>query len=187
MPQPVPLPSRRRIMATFQPSLTRSSAPSVVGHESTHTQHVLPCWPLTLLFSGLTAGISMVLAMPPDGLPAVHRRSPGPHLVRAAEGGAFGLMDCGPVFGITGLLGFGARPDSLPLPRPAERVEHRDDRPRWNGNHLPRPVRLCAHHPAGLQLPRRLPVHRLRGGPGGRGGQPLPCRSRSSRSSSRRW
>ena len=95
-------------MATFQPSLTRPSAPSVVATNRL-IRNTYSLLALTLLFSGLTAGISMVLAMPP----MAYLLSIGGALVliwfvlpKAARS-AHGLWV---VFGITGLLGFGLGP-----------------------------------------------------------------------------
>ena len=94
-------------MATFQPTLARS-APSVAATNRL-IRNTYSLLALTLLFSGLTAGLSMALAMPP----MVHLLSLGgallliwfvlPKAARSARG-------LGVVFAITGLLGFGLGP-----------------------------------------------------------------------------
>ena len=94
-------------MATFQPSLARSAPAAAATNRLIRNTYSLLA--LTLLFSGLTAGLSMILAMPP----MVHLLSLGGALVliwfvlpKAARS-AHGLWA---VFAITGLLGFGLGP-----------------------------------------------------------------------------
>ena len=94
-------------MATFQPSLSRPATSVVATNRLIRNTYSLLA--LTLLFSGLTAGLSMVLAMPP----MAYLFCIGGALVliwfvlpRAARS-ANGLWV---VFGITGLLGFGLGP-----------------------------------------------------------------------------
>ena len=94
-------------MATFQPSLGGSVTSVVTTNRLIRNTYSLLS--LTLLFSGLTAGLSMVLAMPP----VAYLFSLGGALVliwfvlpRTARS-AKGLWT---VFGITGLLGFGLGP-----------------------------------------------------------------------------
>ncbi len=94
-------------MATFQPSLSRPATSVVATNRLIRNTYSLLA--LTLLFSGLTAGLSMVLAVPP----MAYLLCAGGALVliwfvlpRAARS-ANGLWV---VFGITGLLGFGLGP-----------------------------------------------------------------------------
>ncbi len=94
-------------MATFQPSLARS-APSVVATNRL-IRNTYSLLALTLLFSGLTAGLSLLLAVPP----MAHLLCLGGALAliwfalpKAARSG-HGLWV---VFAITGLLGFGLGP-----------------------------------------------------------------------------
>ena len=94
-------------MATFQPSLSRPATSVVATNRLIRNTYTLLS--LTLLFSGLTAGLSMVLAVPP----MAYLLCAGGALVliwfvlpRAARS-ANGLWV---VFGITGLLGFGLGP-----------------------------------------------------------------------------
>ena len=94
-------------MATFQPSLSRPATSAVATNRLIRNTYSLLA--LTLLFSGLTAGLSMVLAVPP----MAYLLCAGGALVliwfalpRAARS-ANGLWV---VFGITGLLGFGLGP-----------------------------------------------------------------------------
>ena len=94
-------------MATYQPSLSGSATSVVATNRLIRNTYSLLA--LTLLFSGLTAGLSMVLAMPP----VAYLFSLGGALVliwfvlpRTARSAA-GLWT---VFGITGLLGFGLGP-----------------------------------------------------------------------------
>ena len=94
-------------MATFQPSLSRSATSVVATNRLIRNTYSLLS--LTLLFSAFTAGISMVLAMPP----MTYLLSVGGALVliwfvlpRTARS-ANGLWT---VFAITGLLGFGLGP-----------------------------------------------------------------------------
>ena len=94
-------------MATFQPSLSRPATSVVATNRLIRNTYSLLA--LTLLFSGLTAGLSMVLAVPP----MAYLLCLGGALVliwfvlpRAARS-ANGLWV---VFGITGLLGFGLGP-----------------------------------------------------------------------------
>ncbi len=94
-------------MATFQPSLSRPATSVVATNRLIRNTYSLLA--LTLLFSGLTAGLSMVLAVPP----MAYLLCAGGALLliwfalpRAARS-ANGLWV---VFGITGLLGFGLGP-----------------------------------------------------------------------------
>lgn len=94
-------------MATFQPSLSRPATSVVATNRLIRNTYSLLA--LTLLFSGLTAGLSMVLAVPP----MAYLLCAGGALVliwfvlpKAARS-ANGLWV---VFGITGLLGFGLGP-----------------------------------------------------------------------------
>ena len=94
-------------MATIQPSLSRPATSVVATNRLIRNTYSLLA--LTLLFSGLTAGLSMVLAVPP----MAYLLCAGGALVliwfalpRAARS-ANGLWV---VFGITGLLGFGLGP-----------------------------------------------------------------------------
>ena len=94
-------------MATFQPSLSRPATSVVATNRLIRNTYSLLA--LTLLFSGLTAGLSLVLAVPP----MAYLLCLGGALVliwfvlpRAARS-ANGLWV---VFGITGLLGFGLGP-----------------------------------------------------------------------------
>ena len=94
-------------MATFQPSLSRPATSVTATNRLIRNTYSLLA--LTLLFSGLTAGLSMVLAVPP----MAYLLCAGGALVliwfvlpRAARS-ANGLWA---VFGITGLLGFGLGP-----------------------------------------------------------------------------
>ena len=94
-------------MATFQPSLSRPATSVVATNRLIRNTYSLLA--LTLLFSGLTAGLSMVLAMPP----MAYLLCAGGALVliwfvlpKAARS-AHGLWV---VFAITGLLGFGLGP-----------------------------------------------------------------------------
>ena len=94
-------------MATFQPSLSRPATSVVSTNRLIRNTYSLLA--LTLLFSGLTAGLSMVLAVPP----MAYLLCAGGALLliwfalpRAARS-ANGLWV---VFGITGLLGFGLGP-----------------------------------------------------------------------------
>jgi len=94
-------------MATFQPSLSRPATSVVTTNRLIRNTYSLLA--LTLLFSGLTAGLSLVLAVPP----MAYLLCLGGALVliwfvlpRAARS-ANGLWV---VFGITGLLGFGLGP-----------------------------------------------------------------------------
>ena len=94
-------------MATFQPSLSRPATSVVATNRLIRNTYSLLA--LTLLFSGLTAGLSMVLAMPPMaylfciGGALVLIWFVLPKAARSANG----LLV---VFGITGLLGFGLGP-----------------------------------------------------------------------------
>ena len=94
-------------MATFQQSLSRPATSVVATNRLIRNTYSLLA--LTLLFSGLTAGLSMVLAVPP----MAYLLCAGGALVliwfvlpKAARS-ANGLWV---VFGITGLLGFGLGP-----------------------------------------------------------------------------
>ena len=94
-------------MATFQPGLARPAVSTPVTNRLIRNTYSLLA--VTLLFSGLTAGLSMVLAMPP----MAYLLSVGGALVlvwfvlpRTARS-AHGLWT---VFAITGLLGFGLGP-----------------------------------------------------------------------------
>ena len=94
-------------MATFQPSLSRPATSVVATNRLIRNTYSLLA--LTLLFSGLTAGLSMVLAMPPMaylfciGGALVLVWFVLPKAARSANG-------LWVVFGITGLLGFGLGP-----------------------------------------------------------------------------
>ena len=94
-------------MATFQPSLSRPATSVVATNRLIRNTYSLLA--LTLLFSGLTAGLSMVLAVPPMaylfciGGALVLVWFVLPKAARSANG-------LWVVFGITGLLGFGLGP-----------------------------------------------------------------------------
>ena len=94
-------------MATFQPSLTRSAPSAVATNRLIRNTYSLLA--LTLLFSGLAAGLSMVLAVPP----LAYLLCTGGALVLVwfvlpkAARSAHGIWV---VFAITGLLGFGLGP-----------------------------------------------------------------------------
>ena len=94
-------------MATFQPSLSRPATSVVSTNRLIRNTYSLLA--LTLLFSGLTAGLSMLLAVPPMaylfciGGALVLVWFVLPKAARSANG-------LWVVFGITGLLGFGLGP-----------------------------------------------------------------------------
>ena len=94
-------------MATFQPSLSRPATSVVATNRLIRNTYSLLA--LTLLFSGLTAGLSMLLAVPPMaylfciGGALVLVWFVLPKAARSANG-------LWVVFGITGLLGFGLGP-----------------------------------------------------------------------------
>lgn len=94
-------------MATIQPSLSRPATSVVATNRLIRNTYSLLA--LTLLFSGLTAGLSMVLAVPPMaylfciGGALVLVWFVLPKAARSANG-------LWVVFGITGLLGFGLGP-----------------------------------------------------------------------------